>query len=69
MADEKIKTNDGGTPLLDRETAHVPEAREDIPPMERRGMPLYNPAHYEDTDERGDVPDPVTSRKVSKSDR
>jgi hypothetical protein len=47
MADDAIEVNDGGTPLLDYDTAHVPEAREDIPPMQRIGMPLYDPALYE----------------------
>lgn len=49
--DDAGKTNDGGTPLLDADTAHVPEAREDVPPMQRPGMPLYDPALYEESTE------------------
>lgn len=45
--DQPVELNDGGTPLLDADTAHVPEAREDIPPMQRIGMPLYDPDLYE----------------------
>lgn len=46
-----VKTNDGGTPLLDADTAHVPEAREDVHPMKRPGMPLYDADLYAESTE------------------
>ena len=48
--DDAVKTNDGGTPLLDADTAHVPEAREDVHPMHRPGMPLFDPDLYKETE-------------------
>jgi hypothetical protein len=64
--DDAVTTNDGGTPLLDADTAHVPEAREDVHPMRRPGMPLHDPALYDQSTE--DKPESTSDPKAHSED-
>ena len=67
--DDAVKTNDGGTPLLDADTAHVPEAREDVHPMKRPGMPLHDPSLYEKTERStSDKPESTSDPKAHSED-